>query len=174
MIPSNSASSACGTQARIGNISGNILSLDSSGDVVKERVRVYRLPRSLVLSFCVGSSRPSTFDAGALTRDERFTPLGALLANLPVDVSAGKLLVLGSLFHVSGPAITVAAGMAVQSPFVRTATGSGAEQMKDARAELVSVYGDPFTLLNVFGEWLAVRDERGVRSLEHRRCAVPD
>lgn len=33
--------------------------------------------------------------------------------------------------------------------------------MKDARAELVSVYGDPFTLLNVFGEWLAVRDERG-------------
>lgn len=100
-------------------------------------------------------------DAGALARDERFTPLGALLANLPVDVSCGKLLVLGSLFHVSGPAVTVAAGMSVSSPFVRTATGSGTEQMRDARAELTSVYGDPFTLLNVFAEWLAVRDEGG-------------
>lgn len=102
-------------------------------------------------------------DAGALTHDERFTPLGALLANLPVDVSCGKLLVLGSLFHVSGPAVTVAAGMSVSSPFVRTATGSGTEQMRDARAELMSVFGDPFTLLNVFGEWLAVRDEGGAR-----------
>lgn len=41
-------------------------------------------------------------DAGALTvKDEVLTPLGEMLAQLPVDVVVGKMLIMASLFDVS-------------------------------------------------------------------------
>ena len=67
---------------------------------------------------------------------------------------------LGTLFHVSGPALTIAAGMSVQSPFLRSAAGSGDAQLAAARADLLSVHGDPFSLLSAFAQWLSVRDGR--------------
>jgi HrpA-like RNA helicase len=45
---------------------------------------------------------------GAISAAETLTPLGAVLASLPVDVNVGKLLVLSSLFHLTGPAVTMA------------------------------------------------------------------
>ena len=47
-----------------------------------------------------------------------------LLASLPVDVNAGKLLVLASLFGLTGPATSLAAALAVKSPFARKPGGS--------------------------------------------------
>lgn len=35
----------------------------------------------------------------ALTSDENLTPIGELLAQLPLDVTLGKMLIMGSLFH---------------------------------------------------------------------------
>jgi hypothetical protein len=46
-----------------------------------------------------------------------------VLAGLPVDVPLGKLLVLGSLFHLSGPVVAMAAALSVQSPFIRLPDG---------------------------------------------------
>lgn len=57
-------------------------------------------------------------DLGALTPDEKLTPLGYHLASLPVDVRIGKLMLLGSIFRCLDPALTIAASLAFKSPFV--------------------------------------------------------
>ncbi|XP_031468221.1 probable ATP-dependent RNA helicase DHX34 [Phasianus colchicus] len=90
---------------------------------------------------------------GALDDAENLTPIGALLAQLPVDVVLGKMLVLGSLFDLAEPTLTVAAMLSVPSPFLRL---SDAERAA-ARRALESPHGDPLTLLNAFNEWLKVR-----------------
>eukprot|EP00959_Pyramimonas_sp_CCMP1952_P141465 2960884-Pyramimonas_sp.AAC.1 len=85
----------------------------------------------------------------------RLTPLGAALAGLPVGLHLGKMLVLGSLFHLAQPALAVAAGLSVQSPYVRLQAGDAIKQ--SARGGMESPHGDPFTLLNLFQEWLDIK-----------------
>jgi hypothetical protein len=87
--------------------------------------------------------------AGALTHWEALTPLGAVLSLLPVDVHTGKLLVLGGLLGLQEPAITMAAALAVQSPFVRLSESQQEAGILERRRELMSPWGDPFTLLEV-------------------------
>jgi HrpA-like RNA helicase len=60
-------------------------------------------------------------EQGAMTPDERLTPMGRLLANLPVDVSIGKILIMGSLFNQVESVLTLAAALSVQSPFTNKA-----------------------------------------------------
>lgn len=60
-------------------------------------------------------------DLGALTADEKLTPLGYHLACLPVDVRIGKLMLFGAIFRCLDPALTIAASLAFKSPFVRDA-----------------------------------------------------
>ena len=40
-------------------------------------------------------------EQGALTENEKLTPIGQMLSQLPVDVVIGKMLIMGALFHVS-------------------------------------------------------------------------
>jgi HrpA-like RNA helicase len=40
-------------------------------------------------------------EQGALLPDETLTPIGLMLSKLPVDVVIGKMLIMGSIFHVS-------------------------------------------------------------------------
>ncbi|XP_027565066.1 probable ATP-dependent RNA helicase DHX34, partial [Neopelma chrysocephalum] len=106
------------------------------------------------------SSRTSRYlqDQGALDEHENLTPIGHLLAHLPVDVVVGKVLVLGSLLHLSEPTLTVAAALSVPSPFLRPAHAG--HTWADARRHLESPHGDPLTLLNLFNQWLQVKAER--------------
>ena len=60
-------------------------------------------------------------EQGALTADERLTTMGKMLSNLPVDVSIGKILINGSLFHQVDSILTLAAALSVQSPFTNKA-----------------------------------------------------
>lgn len=60
-------------------------------------------------------------DLGALTAEEKLTPLGYHLACLPVDVRIGKLMLFGAIFRCLDPALTIAASLAFKSPFVRDA-----------------------------------------------------
>lgn len=57
-------------------------------------------------------------DLGALTPEEKLTPLGYHLASLPVDVRIGKLMLFGTIFRCLDPALTIAASLAFKSPFV--------------------------------------------------------
>ncbi|NXX97785.1 DHX34 helicase, partial [Centropus bengalensis] len=97
-------------------------------------------------------------DQGALDDAEELTPIGTLLAQLPVDVVVGKILVLGTLFGLTEPTLTVAAALSVQSLFIRSAHPN--PECATARRPLESPHGDPLTLLNVFNEWVQVKSER--------------
>ncbi|XP_040511041.1 probable ATP-dependent RNA helicase DHX34 isoform X2 [Gallus gallus] len=93
---------------------------------------------------------------GALDDTEELTPIGTLLAQLPVDVVLGKMLVLGSLLALADPTLTVAAVLSVPSPFLRLSDPERAA----ARRALESPHGDPLTLLNAFNEWVKVKSRR--------------
>ncbi|XP_043390402.1 probable ATP-dependent RNA helicase DHX34 isoform X2 [Chelonia mydas] len=97
-------------------------------------------------------------EQGALDRAESLTPIGSLLAQLPVDVVIGKMLVLGALFGLAEPVLTVAAALSVQSPFLRPTRTN--PDCATARRPLESPHGDPLTLLNTFNEWVQVKSER--------------
>lgn len=64
------------------------------------------------------------------------------------------MLVLGALFGLAEPTLTVAAALSVQSPFLRPAHPN--PDCATARRPLESPHGDPLTLLNVFNEWVQV------------------
>ncbi|XP_048836938.1 probable ATP-dependent RNA helicase DHX34 [Brienomyrus brachyistius] len=99
---------------------------------------------------------------GALDSHGELTPIGRLLAQLPVDVVIGKMLVLGSVFHLLEPVLSLAAALSVQSPFLRSAQNN--PDCTTARQPLSSNLGDPFTLLNAFNAWVQVKGERGAGS----------
>lgn len=101
-------------------------------------------------------------DQGALDSSEALTPIGSLLAQLPVDVVIGKMLILGSVFHLAEPMLTIAAALSVQSPFTRSAQSN--PECATARRPLESDLGDPFTLFNVFNTWVQVKSERNRNS----------
>ncbi|KAL0972695.1 hypothetical protein UPYG_G00193600 [Umbra pygmaea] len=98
-------------------------------------------------------------EQGALDPRGELTSMGSLLAQLPVDVVIGKMLVLGSVFNLVEPVLTVAAALSVQSPFLRSAQHN--PDCATARQPLHSNQGDPFTLLNTFNAWVQVKGERG-------------
>lgn len=64
------------------------------------------------------------------------------------------MLVLGSLFRLEEPMLTIAAALSVQSPFLRSAQHN--PDCATARQPLHSNQGDPFTLLNTFNAWMEV------------------
>ncbi|XP_041796850.1 probable ATP-dependent RNA helicase DHX34 [Chelmon rostratus] len=98
-------------------------------------------------------------EQGALDCRSELTSIGSLLAQLPVDVVIGKMLVLGSVFNLVEPVLTVAAALSVQSPFLRSSQHN--PDCATARQPLHSNQGDPFTLLNTFNAWMEVKGERG-------------
>nr|XP_057936337.1 probable ATP-dependent RNA helicase DHX34 [Doryrhamphus excisus] len=98
-------------------------------------------------------------EQGALDHRCELTSIGTLLAQLPVDVVIGKMLVLGSLFNLVEPVLTVAAALSVQSPFLRSSQHN--PDCTTARQPLHCNQGDPFTLLNTFNAWVEVKGERG-------------
>lgn len=57
-------------------------------------------------------------EVGAIDPEEELTPLGRHLAQLPVDVRIGKLLLLGAMFECLAPICTIAAALSFKSPFV--------------------------------------------------------
>uniref|UniRef100_A0A1I8GDQ1 ATP-dependent RNA helicase DHX34 n=1 Tax=Macrostomum lignano TaxID=282301 RepID=A0A1I8GDQ1_9PLAT len=85
--------------------------------------------------------------------DETLTPLGALLARLPVDIVLGKMLVTAAAIGVADAALTMAALLAVQSPLTNRAHSD--REAADARSSLESDEGGAFTLLNLYDAWLA-------------------
>ncbi|CCW69558.1 unnamed protein product [Phytomonas sp. Hart1] len=54
---------------------------------------------------------------GALTIEKRLTSLGQHLANLPLDVRVGKMIIHSALLQCLDPVLTIAACLAARSPF---------------------------------------------------------
>ncbi|XP_043272720.1 probable ATP-dependent RNA helicase DHX34 isoform X2 [Venturia canescens] len=99
---------------------------------------------------------------GALTEDEKLTCIGKTLSRLPVDISIGKMLIMGSIFHQVEPVLSVAAALSVQNPFVSNAFKD--KESETLRKKLESDHGDPITLLNAYKEWLKIKQENSDES----------
>ena len=97
-------------------------------------------------------------NVGALDSHERLTLLGHTLSHLPVDVILGKMLILGAVFDLIELVILVAAGLSVQSPLMNL--NDLKSEVTQNRRKLDSPHGDPFTLLNVYQEWVRVKADR--------------
>ncbi|KAJ2659525.1 hypothetical protein IWW48_003471 [Coemansia sp. RSA 1200] len=71
-------------------------------------------------------------EAGALDQDEELTPIGKHLCYLPLDLTVGKLLIVGALLGCLDPILTVAASLStatsiLQTPFPGPALQSSAD-----------------------------------------------
>ncbi|KAG1657328.1 putative ATP-dependent RNA helicase DHX34 [Nymphon striatum] len=100
----------------------------------------------------------SLIEHGALDNDEILTPIGKMLSNLPVEISIGKMLIMGSLFRMVEPALSLASALSVQSPFTNSSFKN--PEAMNARKCHESDYGDPITLLNIYNEWLRIKADR--------------
>ncbi|XP_039961333.1 probable ATP-dependent RNA helicase DHX34 [Bactrocera tryoni] len=104
---------------------------------------------------CIEQAIWSLKQHNALAVDEKITPLGKSLSNLPVDITIGKMLLMGCVFPDVEKILTLAAIMSVQNPFTNRAyTDRKCEQ---EREPLQSDQGDVFTLLCAYHEWLQLK-----------------
>lgn len=76
------------------------------------------------------------------------------------------MLILGCMFHLAEPVLTIAATLSVQSPFTRSTQSH--PECAAARRPLESDHGDPFTLFNIFNAWVQVRPAVGLLSVTLR------
>uniref|UniRef100_A0A0C9QE91 Dhx34 protein n=1 Tax=Fopius arisanus TaxID=64838 RepID=A0A0C9QE91_9HYME len=58
---------------------------------------------------------------GAITDNEKLTCIGRTLSRLPVDITIGKMLIMGSIFHQVEPVLSLAAALSIQNPFTNRA-----------------------------------------------------
>ncbi|KAK4518444.1 uncharacterized protein ATC70_008662 [Mucor velutinosus] len=89
----------------------------------------------------------------ALSTDgkETLTPLGSHLANLPVDVHIGKMILFGAIFRCLDPILTIAAALSFKSPFVRP---FGKEDEADAARDRFRVQNSDFlTIYKAYHVW---------------------
>ncbi|KAH8373855.1 hypothetical protein KR200_009977 [Drosophila serrata] len=103
----------------------------------------------------------------ALSVDEKITPLGSSLANLPVELSIGKMLLMGCVFPEVEQLLTLAAMLSVQNPLTNRAHTD--QRCERERQPLESDQGDLFTLVRAYREWLELKMRReGTRKWCHR------
>ncbi len=102
----------------------------------------------------------------ALTPDEKLTPLGRLLASLPVHPSLGKMIVLGVIFRCFDPMLILGAAAAERQMFI--APLERRQQAQKAKLSFVEGSGsDHIALLNAFREMRATRDRSGESAMRN-------
>ncbi|XP_027745036.1 putative ATP-dependent RNA helicase DHX57 [Empidonax traillii] len=104
---------------------------------------------------------------GALTPDEKLTPLGYHLASLPVDVRIGKLMLFGTIFRCLDPALTIAASLAFKSPFV--SPWDKREEANKKKLEFAVGNSDYLALLQAYKGWRLSIEEGSQASYNYCR-----
>ncbi|XP_066451956.1 putative ATP-dependent RNA helicase DHX57 [Eleutherodactylus coqui] len=100
------------------------------------------------------ASRLRLQNLGALTQQEKLTPLGYHLASLPVDVRIGKFMLFGAIFRCLDPALTIAASLASKSPFV--CPWDKKEEANKKKLEFAVANSDHLALLQAYKAWSTV------------------
>jgi ATP-dependent RNA helicase DHX36 len=72
---------------------------------------------ALEVSSTMGAPDEGGAKKGRMVHREELTPLGVLLAGLPVDPRVGKMLIFGAIFRCVGPTLLIAASLSFRSPF---------------------------------------------------------
>ncbi|XP_059087523.1 putative ATP-dependent RNA helicase DHX57 [Tigriopus californicus] len=97
---------------------------------------------------------------GALDRECELTPLGFHLANLPVDVRIGKLMLFGSIFRCLDAALTIAACLSNRSPFL--SPFGKRDEAKKKKLKFAIVNSDHLTTLRAYQEWHGITQKSQV------------
>ena len=87
-------------------------------------------------------------NVGAIDTAESLTPLGSILAKLPLDVALGKLAVYGVIFQCLDVILTVIATFSIKSIFVENAHSTTSSRAAFARGE-----SDFLTTYNAYLGW---------------------
>jgi len=99
------------------------------------------------------------------TQEERLTALGKHLAQLPVDVRVGKMLVYGSVLGCLDAVLTVAAAHSRRSPWLNVAPERRAEAEQARRVfRNDGALSDHLVLVAAFNAWAARSSERERRA----------
>uniref|UniRef100_A0A914C233 Helicase C-terminal domain-containing protein n=1 Tax=Acrobeloides nanus TaxID=290746 RepID=A0A914C233_9BILA len=104
--------------------------------------------------------------------EKSLTPLGTILADLPVDVLVGKMLVYACVLDQVDVTLTMAAGLSVQSPFTNRSFRD--YDCVQKRQHLLSDIGDPFTLVKTYREWLKLRSSGEDTRKWARKCGIEE
>ncbi|XP_052855573.1 probable ATP-dependent RNA helicase DHX34 [Drosophila gunungcola] len=108
----------------------------------------------------------------ALSVEEKITPLGSSLANLPVELSIGKMLLMGCVFPEVEQLLTLAAMLSVQNPLTNRAHTD--QRCVRERESLESDQGDLFTLVRLYREWLQLKIRRDSTRQWCRRLGIEE
>ncbi|KAI9840307.1 MAG: hypothetical protein M1837_001794, partial [Sclerophora amabilis] len=140
------------------------------------RAQAFKAPIRQFLSAAIEPPSPRAVDASieslqdleALTDEEELTPLGRLLASLPVYPALGKMIVLGIVFRCLDPMLILGAAAGERQLFVSPLELR--QQSRKVRADYAKETGsDHIALINAFRSMRELRDQRGYG--EMRRVA---
>lgn len=136
------------------------------------KAQAFKSPIRDFLAEAIEPPSPKAVDASvmnlqaleALTDDEKITPLGRLLASLPVHPSLGKMIVLGVIFRCLDPMLLLGAAAAERSLFINPLQGRS--EALAARMSFVQGSGsDHVALINTIREMRRIGDKQGQRDM---------
>ncbi|XP_068272943.1 ATP-dependent RNA helicase A [Nyctibius grandis] len=107
----------------------------------------------------------------ALDSNDELTPLGRILAKLPIEPRLGKMMIMGCIFHVGDAVCTISAATCFPEPFISEGKRLGYVHRNFAGTR----FSDHVALLSVFQAWDDARmggEEAEKRFCEHKRLSM--
>ncbi|KAK2543315.1 ATP-dependent RNA helicase A isoform X1 [Columba livia] len=107
----------------------------------------------------------------ALDSNEELTPLGRILAKLPIEPRLGKMMIMGCIFYVGDAVCTISAATCFPEPFISEGKRLGYIHRNFAGSR----FSDHVALLSVFQAWDDARmggEEAEKRFCEHKRLSM--
>uniref|UniRef100_A0A8C9T1T9 RNA helicase n=1 Tax=Scleropages formosus TaxID=113540 RepID=A0A8C9T1T9_SCLFO len=104
----------------------------------------------------------------ALDSNDELTPLGRILAKLPIEPRLGKMMIMGCVFHVGDAVCTISAATCFPEPFISEGKRLGFVHRNFAGSR----FSDHVALLSVFQAWDDARmggEDAEIRFCEHKR-----
>ncbi|XP_062437511.1 ATP-dependent RNA helicase A [Rhea pennata] len=104
----------------------------------------------------------------ALDSNDELTPLGRILAKLPIEPRLGKMMIMGCIFYVGDAVCTISAATCFPEPFISEGKRLGYVHRNFAGNR----FSDHVALLSVFQAWDDARmggEEAEMRFCEHKR-----
>lgn len=104
----------------------------------------------------------------ALDANDELTPLGRILAKLPIEPRLGKMMIMGCIFYVGDAVCTISAATCFPEPFINEGKRLGYIHRNFAGNR----FSDHVALLSVFQAWDDARmsgEEAEIRFCEHKR-----
>ena len=146
-----------------------MLRADLQGVCLDIKAQALKFPIREFLAAAIEPPSPKTVDSSvmslqaldALTDDEMLTPLGRLLASLPIHPSLGKMVVLGIIFRCLDPMLILGAAASERALFINVS-----ESRKEANTKkqlfVDGSSSDHIMVLNAVRQMRTIRTQRSV------------